>query len=168
MHTVLCNGGGSWGKINSPVNLCLWDSTFIIRTQPCWTAWPECLSTVRVPWLKWKHTCYQPVYLPSSFWSDICLRSTEMWCYWHHCFCWKLYTLKIIGIFVLHLSCGSLKVWNCRWGVLFPSWAHSLQTQHHSSSVGHLALAHHSLQGMKELDNEKLTAYCHRISLSSR
>lgn len=167
MHTVLSNGGGSWGKINSPVNLCLQDSTFIIRMQPCWTTWPECLGTVGVWWLKWKHTCYQPTCQTRGSWKDICLRSTEMWCYWHHCCCWKLYTWKIIGVFVLHLTCGSSKVFGTV-GEVCCFLYELILCKHSTTPVGHLALACGSLQRTKEVDNEMLMVYCHRISLSSR
>lgn len=95
-------------KMISPVNLCLQNSSFIVRKRRCWTAWPGRLGTVCAWWLQWELACYQPACLPRDLCSEIYLGSTEMGCRWH-CGCWKLLTLNITGIFVLYLGRGGLK-----------------------------------------------------------
>lgn len=81
-----------------------------------------------------------------------------------HC-CWKLYTLKIIGILVPHLRCASSKLFGtagevCRFlpELILSSFP----------SVWCPALSHHSLQEMKEISNVRLRAYCSRVSPTSR
>lgn len=93
------NGGGSWGKIKSSLNLFAQQSlqhknTALLNTLVRVLGY--CKSAIEV-----KTYMLQPLYLPSGLWSDICLCTTEVDAIDITVVVEKLYTLKISGILVL-------------------------------------------------------------------